>query len=1030
MTTQKPVPGLPESLRQSFDNPIQLDRLAQDQAPTIELPASSGTPEQRSKIIRGMVVFAVFFCLVRSLPEYVLPISWAVDIWGFFGFFACATIVACLVGWPKTGSQWLIYIVALPFLFHATAYLRSMFFLLILACVFTAVVADRYAKQTLYLGTVTPFQRIRAKQIRKNWRARFTSLNTSRGLEFYVLSILGLLATPWIFVSLTPASPVGDFYSRFQALLATAGLVICMPVFIELLAAMFYARPPLGLRVAWRGFKRTFSEWACYNHNNVVAPGLLQSPVGASKTRRRMLVAVICLWATTINPIFSYRIGMEEALRESRLKASAEQKKKREEAAAVNEDLFLKRLRGEPLTKSWQTQEPVVVGKTPTLEPYQQRMLERMPAEQRSAYLQSLQSASTPKPVPVQKSSAEALASQALGTAVTIASDSEEVQELYGTQYNERVSFLFSFGLWLFIIRELMLIGFSFAFPIAFFYAASVRIAASLRQQLETHPDTILSFGNWEQLVADVSASEDLTEKQSLLLGVNATDNSPVMVPLKVFEEHAHILGDSGSGKTSMGIALILNQLIRQKDCSIVVIDLKGDDKALFAGTKQDAEACGKRFRWFTNELGKSTYGFNPLDQEYFSALSLYQKTDVMTAALGLQYGTDYGRGFYSDANADYLYRTLQAHPGIRTFQQLARILPTGYGVEHITHETRRDASHLTSIVQRLSATESLNVTQNPANPSKAADERIDFADVFRTPQVVYVHLPSSLGTTSSAEIARVALYSLIGSARCTPDKDRKQVFVFIDEFQRIIANNLELIMQTARSMKIGIILANQSMLDLKKPGVDLTPAVRTNTRYKQVFAASNIDELREMIDASGEALVYQRSYAGEAAGAAIGFLAGGVKLTQSEHTTPRMRVNDVLLATDAPDQSIVQIRRGAGYAQFGGMPFVMRSTFHISPEEYATRKAFPWPEDVEGTLVGKEVVQQSVLDEFPPVEPLAGTTRNAKPPIPKPAAMQGSASGATDPLDELAAAQRKRQENAAKKRKNSPDQEPPSSSP
>ncbi len=1029
MTTKRPIPGLPESLRQSVDNPIQLDRVAEGPGPQIEFPASSGTKEERRKLIRWMVIVAVFYCLLRSIPEYLLPITWAVVIWALFGFFSCVSITACLVGWPKTIKQWLIYIVALPLLLNATFYLRSMFFLLILASIFTVLVADRYATQTLFLGTVTPFERTRAKQIRKNWRRRFTGLNTSRGLEFYSLSLFGLLATPWIFAALTPDPPVGIPFYRVTALLATVGLIICMPVFVELLASVFYARRLLSIGAAWSGFKRTFSEWACYNHNNIEAPGLLQSPVGPSKTRRRMLIALISLWACTVNPLFSYRLGLDESIHHSRLAEYDKQKQQGERDSAKARENFVKRLRGEMVNREEYQVQVKVPDAFSALEPYQQRMVERMPPEQRNAYLQSL--SKSPKPsTPAPKSSTpNAIAATALDAAVRATKDSTSVEEIYKTTHDTPVAFLVSLAFWLYASRELIMIAFSFGFPIAFFYAASVRIAASLREQLETHPDTILSFGNWEQLVAGVAASEDQTEKQSLLLGVNASDNSPVMVPLKVFEEHAHILGDSGSGKTSMGIALILNQLIRQKDCSIVVIDLKGDDKALFSGTKQDADAVGKRFRWFTNELGKSTYAFNPLDQEYFAALSLYQKTDVMTAALGLQYGTDYGRGFYSDANADYLYRTLQAHPGIRSFQHLARILPTGYGVENITHETRKDASHLISIVQRLSATDSLNVTQQSALPPQVHGDRIEFADVFRTPQVVYIHLPSSLGTTSSAEIARVALYSLIGSARCTPDKDRKQVFVFIDEFQRIIANNLELIMQTARSMKIGVILANQSMLDLKKPGVDLTPAVRTNTRYKQVFAASNIDELREMIDASGEALVYKKSYTGET-GAAPGFLAGVMKMTQSESTTPRLRVNDVLLATDAPDQSIVQIRRGAGYAQFGGMPFVMRSTYHISPEEYVARKGFPWPEDVDGTLIGQEVVKQSILDEFPPVQPLAGTTPPAKPPKHPPKQIMGSSSGAIDPLEELAAAQRKRQKNANKNRKNSPEQEPPSPSP
>ncbi len=369
-----------------------------------------------------------------------------------------------------------------------------------------------------------------------------------------------------------------------------------------------------------------------------------------------------------------------------------------------------------------------------------------------------------------------------------------------------------------------------------------------------------------------------------------------------------------------MGVALILNQLIRKADCSIVVIDLKGDDMALFDGTRKDAEAAGKRFRWFTNELGRSTHAFNPLDQEFFHPLSLYQKTDIITAALGLQYGTDYGRGYFADANSDYLYRTLQAHPDIKSFSHLARILPTGIGVENVTYDMRKAASHVVSICQRLASTEALNVTEHTSPTPEVYANRIDFADVFRTPQVVYINLPSTLGTASSAEIARIALYSLIGSARLTPDKERKQVFVFIDEFQRIIANNLEMIMQTARSMKVGMILANQSMLDLKKADTDLTPAVRTNTRYKQVFAASNIEELKELIDSSGETLIHQRSFAG-LLGNVMEIITGVSRVSASEQASPRLRANDIMLATDAAQQSIVQIRRGLGYAQFGGFP-------------------------------------------------------------------------------------------------------------
>jgi len=173
-------------------------------------------------------------------------------------------------------------------------------------------------------------------------------------------------------------------------------------------------------------------------------------------------------------------------------------------------------------------------------------------------------------------------------------------------------------------------------------------------------------------------------------------------------------------------------------------------------------------------------------------------------------------------------------------------------------------------------------------------------------------------------------------------------VFVFIDEFQRIVSGNLELILQTARSMKVGLILANQSMYDLKRQGIDLMPAVRANTRYKQIFAASNVEDQQELIALSGQTLVHQRGWQESLSG-----LHGGqTSVSYNETLLPRLGVNDILLATDHPLQSIVQIRRGDGYAQYGGFPFVMRSTHHISADEYRARKNSSWPQPNDATLV------------------------------------------------------------------------------
>ena len=45
-------------------------------------------------------------------------------------------------------------------------------------------------------------------------------------------------------------------------------------------------------------------------------------------------------------------------------------------------------------------------------------------------------------------------------------------------------------------------------------------------------------------------------------VGFTDYDQSPVLIPRAVFGEHAHFLGDSGSGKTSLGLCPLVEQLV------------------------------------------------------------------------------------------------------------------------------------------------------------------------------------------------------------------------------------------------------------------------------------------------------------------------------------------------------------------------------------------------------------------------------------------------------------------------------------
>ena len=68
------------------------------------------------------------------------------------------------------------------------------------------------------------------------------------------------------------------------------------------------------------------------------------------------------------------------------------------------------------------------------------------------------------------------------------------------------------------------------------------------------------------------------------------------------------------------------------------------------------------------------------------------------------------------------------------------------------------------------------------------------------------------------------------------------------------------------------------------------------------------------------------------------------ISYSETEKVVPRFTINDVSLTSDHPFRSFLRISRGAGYAQYGGLPVIIESSYHISSDEYRRRKTMPWP--------------------------------------------------------------------------------------
>lgn len=319
----------------------------------------------------------------------------------------------------------------------------------------------------------------------------------------------------------------------------------------------------------------------------------------------------------------------------------------------------------------------------------------------------------------------------------------------------------------------------------------------------------------------------------------------------------------------------------------------------------------------------------------------------VVCCDKGLQYGTDYGPGWYSHATAGVLHHTIKAFPGVTTFRELAECISTVINTakkKDLHPEVRRAGVHVHEVFKRLAACPPINVTADTGHDEKVQQQAIDLTEYFEIIRSPLLSPASNIVSRKCAEIARLFTYILLAAA--TKTKRSLPVFLVIDEFQRMVAGNLEYMLQLARSMGVGIILANQSMEDLKKSSTNLIPPIETNCRLRQWFSVSSSDDRARLIESSG--LTIDTTSWTDSIGP------NGNQRTSrtiTEQVVPRLTENDIALVNDHPFRSILRISRSAGYAQYGGLPVIVESQYHITGDEYRRRQDMPWPTP-EGTFV------------------------------------------------------------------------------
>lgn len=467
--------------------------------------------------------------------------------------------------------------------------------------------------------------------------------------------------------------------------------------------------------------------------------------------------------------------------------------------------------------------------------------------------------------------------------------------------------------------------------------------------ELSVHANSVST--DWDNYVDRIVNSDDELEREHLFIGTSEVGDYPILLHREILNQHVHILGDSGASKTALAMGPQATQLIARADSTVVIIDLKGD-RALFESCRREAARTRKlRFRWISNEVGTTTYGFNPFVQSHNVRLNVEQMTQQILQGLSLDYGIQYGAGYYTAMN-EIVMNTIMHETGIKSFAELKGHLSDRDWYKNIGFEEDwKQARHLGALVSRLASSQALNILPEafPDAPAISRDV-IDVANLYEEPQVVYLWLRSAIEPTNAPAIARLFLWAMFTAASHQP-QDRNRAYFFIDEIQQVVSDGIKLIFEQFRDIGGTLIAAHQTASQLRRQGTDLGDTVDSCTAMKQIFRASDLQSLERQEKLSGtrsDAVPtwhqpYERG-TGDLATRYAELHADQGLVRVSEKERARYDRNSIQAISARKQSSLVRFTFGSGYTQFAGKTIGIKSQFHISFDQYKSRRQMPWP--------------------------------------------------------------------------------------
>jgi type IV secretory pathway TraG/TraD family ATPase VirD4 len=327
------------------------------------------------------------------------------------------------------------------------------------------------------------------------------------------------------------------------------------------------------------------------------------------------------------------------------------------------------------------------------------------------------------------------------------------------------------------------------------------------------------------------------TDKYFLAL---SDDKKDVAVDEEMLNHHLHVLGPTGSGKTSLVILPLAKQAIdKQRGCCF--IDFKGDE-VFKRYVQQKAKENKKRFYYFSIDPHEASVGYNPL-----SSGDIHSKVDRIMTALELIYHGP--AGFYSNVQAmtfvELLKEMVQAKKEVN-------FLSVKLALEDPRFLARKDveSQEVKGLLAAISWIAGLEVINRG---------ELDLGKVIKAGDVLFFALKSQVNTRLAEAIGRMLIIDLKSQAVSRKETDLPY-FIFIDEFQNLACSHFVDVISKVRSANFCLVLSNQSRGNLSSISAAFENAIFTNTATKIIFMQEDPLDARFWSDKTGQTTYQDKS--------------------------------------------------------------------------------------------------------------------------------------------------------------------------